>query len=81
MAAIDWAFDVLGWSEVIHAIDPTNGASQAVARKLGSDLIGTGRLPEPIDTAVEIWGQSRAAWRARRATLGGAKDDAAGGGG
>jgi RimJ/RimL family protein N-acetyltransferase len=65
-AAIDWAFDELGWSEVIHAIDPTNGASQAVARKLGSELIGTGRLPEPIDTAVEIWGQSRAAWCARR---------------
>lgn len=72
-AAIDWAFDELGWSEVIHAIVPTNGASQAVARKLGSELIGAGRLPEPIDTAVEIWGQSRATWRARRAAPSAAK--------
>ncbi len=66
-AAIDWAFDALGWSEVIHAMDSTNRASLAVARKLGAEFIGLGRLPAPIDTAVEIWGQSRAAWRARRA--------------
>jgi RimJ/RimL family protein N-acetyltransferase len=51
-AAIDWAFDELGWSEVIHAIDPTNGASWAVARKLGAELIGLGRLPAPIDTSA-----------------------------
>lgn len=69
-AAIDWAFDELGWSEVIHAIDPTNGASQAVARQLGAELIGLGRLPAPIDTPVEI----RAAWRARRAALSAVKD-------
>jgi RimJ/RimL family protein N-acetyltransferase len=66
-AAIDWAFDELGWSEVIHAIDPKNANSQAVARKLGSKLMGFGTLPEPIGTPVEIWGQSRDAWRARRA--------------
>jgi RimJ/RimL family protein N-acetyltransferase len=65
-AAIDWAFDELDWSEVIHAIDSNNSASRAVARKLGSEFIGLGRLPAPIDTAAEIWGQSRAAWRARR---------------
>lgn len=67
--AIEWAFDELGWSEVIHAIDSTNSASQAVARKLGSEFIGLGRLPAPIDTTVEIWGQSRAAWTARRAAI------------
>jgi RimJ/RimL family protein N-acetyltransferase len=65
-AAIDWAFDELGWSEVIHAIDANNSASQAVARKLGSEPIGLAHLPEPIDTPVEIWGQSRTTWRARR---------------
>ena len=65
-AAIDWAFDELGWSNVIHAIDSRNGASQAVARKLGSELTGTARLPAPIDTVVELWGQSRATWRAMR---------------
>ena len=66
-AAIAWAFDELGWSEVIHTIDPKNSASQAVARKLGSELVRLGQLPAPIDTSVEIWAQSRAAWRARRA--------------
>ena len=65
-SAIDWAFDELGWNEVIHAIDARNAASQAVARKLGSTLTGVGLLPAPIDTTVEIWGQSRTAWRARR---------------
>ena len=67
-AAIDWAFDRLGWTEVIHCIDPANVASQNVARRLGSALRGRGRLPAPFDDApVDIWGQSREAWRARRA--------------
>jgi RimJ/RimL family protein N-acetyltransferase len=65
-AAIDWAFDELGWDEVIHAIDARNTASQAVARKLGSEQRGHGVLPAPIDVPVEIWAQSRTAWRARR---------------
>jgi RimJ/RimL family protein N-acetyltransferase len=66
-AAIDWAFDHLGWTEVIHCIDPDNVASQNVARRLGSALRGRGRLPKPFeDTPVDIWGQSREAWRARR---------------
>jgi RimJ/RimL family protein N-acetyltransferase len=65
-AAIDWAFEHLGWSEVIHVIDPENRASQGVARKLGSRLLRHGRLPAPMDDALlEIWGQSREAWRAR----------------
>ncbi len=66
-AAIDWAFDQLGWTEVIHCIDPANIASQNVAKRLGSDLRGRGRLPAPFDNVpVDIWGQSREAWRARR---------------
>ncbi|MBP2296993.1 GNAT family N-acetyltransferase [Azospirillum rugosum] len=69
-AAIDWAFDVLGWTEVIHSIDPDNAPSQAVARRLGSDLRGPGRLPAPFEAApIEIWGQTREQWRARRASL------------
>ena len=68
IAAIDWAFDQLGWTEVIHSIAPDNAASQSVARRLGSRLIGPGRLPEPFqELPVEIWGQSRDAWRGRRA--------------
>lgn len=66
-AATDWAFDTLGWSEVIHHIDPANLPSQAVARKLGSTLRGPGRMPEPFqDYPIEIWGQSREDWQARR---------------
>lgn len=67
-AAIDWAFDTLGWAEVIHTIAPDNTASQAVARKLGSTLRGPGRLPPPFEeTTIEIWGQTREQWFARRA--------------
>ncbi|MCL7713914.1 GNAT family N-acetyltransferase [Stenotrophomonas mori] len=63
-AAIDWAFDTLGWQEVIHTIAPDNHGSQAVARKLGSRVLRAARLPAPLDEDVEVWGQSRQAWRA-----------------
>jgi len=66
-AATDWAFDNLGWSNVIHSIDPGNAASQAVARKLGSRNLGPGKLPPPFQEAsVDIWGQSLDEWRSRR---------------
>jgi RimJ/RimL family protein N-acetyltransferase len=65
-AAIDWAFAELGWSEVIHIIEPTNAASVAVARKLGSRSRGSGSLPAPHDKVpVEIYGQTREQWRLR----------------
>lgn len=65
-ASIDWAFDHLGWSEVIHSIDPKNAASIAVAERLGSVHRGSGKLPPPYDTyPVDIWGQTREEWRAR----------------
>ena len=67
-AAIDYAFDVLGWDDVIHCIDPLNLPSQQVARRLGSQLRGAGRLPAPHENAsCEIWGQSRAQWRQQKA--------------
>ena len=67
IAAIDWAFDHLGWSEVIHCIDPENRASQAVASRLGSARLRTDFMPAPYnDKPIDIWGQSREAWRARR---------------
>ena len=66
-AAIDWAFDHLGWAEVIHCIDPENGPSQAVARRLGSARVRDGRMPPPYDALpIDIWGQSHEQWRARR---------------
>lgn len=66
-AAMDWAFANLGWTEVIHTINPDNVASQLVAKKLGSRLLGPTRLPEPYENEpVEAWGQSREEWLARR---------------
>ena len=66
-ASIDWAFDELGWTDVIHCIDPANTPSQKVAERLGSTNRGPGRMPPPFEAyPVDIWGQSRDAWRARR---------------
>jgi RimJ/RimL family protein N-acetyltransferase len=68
-ASIDWAFATLGWTEVIHTIAPDNVPSQAVAHKLGSRNRGPGQLPAPYeDQRVEIWGQTREEWDARRLT-------------
>jgi RimJ/RimL family protein N-acetyltransferase len=65
-AAIQWAFDTLGWSEVIHCIDPDNAGSARVAQRLGSTLRGPGRMPPPFDEKpVHIWGQTRAQWESR----------------
>ncbi|SDE13125.1 GNAT family N-acetyltransferase [Aquimonas voraii] len=63
VASIGWAFDQLGWTEVIHAIDPANRPSQRLAERLGSRLRGPGRLPPPFEALpIEIWGQTRAQW-------------------
>ena len=65
-AAIDYAFDVLGWTEVIHCIDPDNTPSQRLAERLGAANSGPTRLPAPFqDVAVDRWVQSRDQWRAR----------------
>jgi RimJ/RimL family protein N-acetyltransferase len=66
-AAIDWAFERLGWDDVIHVIDPDNVASQRVAMKLGSQNRGPGRLPPPYEgQTVDIWGQTRAEWQQKK---------------
>jgi len=65
-AAIDWVFDALGWDEVIHCIEAPNENSKRVARRLGSRLLREAVLPAPLSLPVEVWGQSRAEWRARR---------------
>ena len=64
-AAIDWAFDHLGWTEVIHTIDPGNINSQNVARRLGSKILRHAVLPPPLNDSVDVWGQSREEWKAR----------------
>jgi len=66
-AAIDYAFDVLGWTEVIHCIDPDNVPSQRLAERVGSYNQGPTRLPPPFaDLPMDRWGQTREEWRARR---------------
>ena len=66
-AAMDYAFDILGWDEVIHSISPENTASQTVAQRLGSRNHGPGKLPPPLDVhAIEIWAQPRAEWAENR---------------
>ena len=65
-AAIDWAFQALGWDQVIHTIGPANHNSKAVAAKLGSAFQRMGELPAPHEgKVVEIWGQSRQQWQQR----------------
>jgi RimJ/RimL family protein N-acetyltransferase len=66
IASIDYAFDVLGWSHVIHTIDPENTASIALAERLGSVNEGPTNLPPPLhEFRVDAYGQSKEQWRSR----------------
>ena len=65
-AGINWAFDHLGWTNVIHCIDPGNLNSQKVAQRLGSRLLQENVPLPPDETPGEIWGQSREEWQAKR---------------
>lgn len=70
IACMDYVFDVLGWSEAIHTIEPANAGSIAVAKRLGSTLWGPVTMPAPFtDTYVEAWGQTREQWLARRSAM------------
>ncbi len=65
-ATINYAFDVLGWTDVIHCIDPDNTPSQRLAERIGSRNLGPTRLPPPFhELPIDRWGQSREEWRAR----------------
>jgi RimJ/RimL family protein N-acetyltransferase len=67
MAAMDWAFEKLGWDSVIHCIDPANLASQRLAQRLGSRNRGPVKMPHPYeDLLTEKWGQTREEWIANR---------------
>lgn len=66
-ATIDWAFDHLGWTDIIHCIDPENTPSQKVAQRLGAINRGPVTLPAPHEASkVEAWGQTADQWRAHR---------------
>ncbi|WP_188053418.1 GNAT family N-acetyltransferase [Sphingosinithalassobacter sp. CS137] len=67
VAAIDFAFDVLGWDDVIHTIHPDNARSIRLAERLGSTRRQLVALPPPLDHMTVIaWGQRAADWHARR---------------
>jgi RimJ/RimL family protein N-acetyltransferase len=58
VASIQYAREQLGWTDIIHTIDPENHASIRLAEKLGARYRGPGHLPEPFaHVAVGIWGQ------------------------
>ena len=66
-ASIDYAFDVLQWTTVIHLVHPDNVRSRRVAERLGATLQGQTQMPAPYaDEIAEVWGQSGDAWRANR---------------
>ena len=68
LACMDYAVDVLGWTHIIHSIDPDNARSIALAKRLGSTNGGRVTLPPPYqELVVDAWGQSADQWRARRA--------------
>lgn len=68
VAAMDYAVEVLGWTEIIHTIHPDNVRSIRLAERLGSTNGGPTRLPPPLqDVRVDRWGQTAEQWRARRA--------------
>lgn len=70
IASMDYAFDILGWDDVIHTIEHGNTASMRLAQRLGSRNRGRARLPEPFaDAVADNWGQTRQEWTANRQTL------------
>lgn len=75
VATIDYAFamngDGLEWTDVIHCIDPSNAASAALARRLGSTNRGPQAMPAPFEgVVVDVWGQSKAEWAQNRKRFG-----------
>lgn len=67
VASMDYAVDTLGWTDIIHSIDPANTASRKLALRLGSSNRGPGRMPPPFEASpVDIWGQTAEEWRANR---------------
>ena len=59
-ASIDFAFDTLGWEDVIHVIMEGNEPSLRLAEKLGSRFIRSQQgLPGVTDEKINIFGQHK----------------------
>lgn len=67
VASMDYAADVLGWTELIHTIDHPNLPSVKLAEKLGSKFMRDAELaPAGSGTIVGVWGQTRDQWSRNR---------------
>jgi len=65
LAAIDYAFEKLGFETLIHCIEPANGPSIALAHSVGSALLRSGvQAPAPFTVRWDLYGQTREQWRA-----------------
>lgn len=62
-AAINWAVEHLGWTEINHCIDVDNADSIAVAHRLGARWLRVGRDAHGDET--QVYGQTVLSWRAR----------------
>ena len=66
-AATNYAFDTLGWHEIIHCIHKDNAPSIRLAEHLGSTLQRENvPLPAPYEVQVDIYGQSKSQWQSRK---------------
>jgi RimJ/RimL family protein N-acetyltransferase len=62
-AAIDWAADRLGWTEIAHCIDADNAPSIAVAHRLGATWLRVAHDAQGKET--QVYGQTAQQWRTR----------------
>jgi RimJ/RimL family protein N-acetyltransferase len=66
LCCVNFVFETLGWNRLVHPIAPTNAASIALAKRIGSVLLGPARLPPPQHHVLaDLYGQSRAMWQQR----------------
>ena len=68
-AAMDYAVNELGWTEIIHTILPDNKPSIRVAERLGSRVLRQAPTPPPFEGMLwDVYGQTADQWRARHHT-------------
>jgi RimJ/RimL family protein N-acetyltransferase len=65
-ACMNWAFEELGWTEVIHCIAAGNDRSIRLAERLGARCWRSEQLPPPLEQhEALIFGQTRDEWLGR----------------
>jgi RimJ/RimL family protein N-acetyltransferase len=62
-AAIDWAVDRLGWTEINHLIDAENAPSIALAERLGARWLCSDH--DAHGKPIQVYSQTAARWRSR----------------